>query len=106
MSCSSFSDKKLTTVANEKFYNIESLNEADIVSEPIELYDTNKMIFIKGGKFIFGNDNGLEREKPEREVIIQSFLIDKNLVTVDDFRNFVFLNRLTTLVKQKSLEMQ
>ena len=89
MSCSGSSDKKLTTVANEKFYNIESLNEADIVSEPIELYDTSKMIFIKGGKFIFGNDNGLEREKPEREVIIQSFLIDKNLVTVDDFRNFV-----------------
>ena len=89
MSCSSFSDKKLTTVANEKFYNIESLNEADIVSEPIELYDTSKMIFIKGGKFVFGNDNGLEREKPEREVIIQSFLIDKNLVTVKDFRDFV-----------------
>ena len=52
MSCSSSSDKKLTTVTNEKFYNIESLNEADIVSEPIESYDTSKMIFIKGGKFI------------------------------------------------------
>ena len=49
------------------------------------------MIFIKGGKFIFGNDNGLNREKPEQEVIIQSFLIDKNLVTVDDFRDFVFV---------------
>ena len=48
----------------------------------IEIYDTNKMIFVKGGKFNFGSDNGLEREKPEREVIIQSFLIDKNLVTV------------------------
>ena len=40
------------------------------------------MIFIKGGKFIFGNDNGLEREKPEQEVIIQSFFIDKNLVSL------------------------
>ena len=47
------------------------------------------MIFIKGGKFIFGNDNGLERERPEQEVIVQSFLMDKNLVTVNEFRNFV-----------------
>ena len=42
------------------------------------MYDTDKMIFVKGGKFNFGSDNGLDREKPEREVIIQSFLIDKN----------------------------
>ena len=47
------------------------------------------MVFIKGGKFNFGSDTGLEREKPEHEVIIQSFLIDKNLVTVEDFRRFV-----------------
>ena len=47
------------------------------------------MVFIKGGKFNFGSDTGLEREKPEREVIIQSFLIDKNLITVEDFRSFV-----------------
>ena len=47
------------------------------------------MVFVKGGKFNFGNNNGLEREKPEREVTIQSFLIDKNLVTVKDFRQFV-----------------
>ena len=47
------------------------------------------MIFVKGGKFNFGSNTGLEREKPEHEVIIQSFLIDKNLVTVEDFRNFV-----------------
>ena len=47
------------------------------------------MIFVKGGKFKFGSNTGLEREKPEREVIIQSFLIDKNLITVKDFRIFV-----------------
>ena len=53
------------------------------------MYDTNKMVFVKGGKFVFGSNTGLDREKPEHEVIIQSFLIDKNLVTVEDFRNFV-----------------
>jgi sulfatase modifying factor 1 len=89
MSCVNSDEKKTATSSNEKFYKIESIEEVDIVSETIELYDSSKMIFIKGGKFIFGNDNGLERERPEQEVIVQSFLIDKNLVTVNDFRNFV-----------------
>ena len=89
MSCVNSDEKKTTISSNEKFYKIESIEEVDIVSETIELYDSSKMIFIKGGKFIFGNDNGLERERPEQEVIVQSFLIDKNLVTVNDFRNFV-----------------
>ena len=89
MSCVNSYEKKTTTSSNEKFYKIDSIEEVDIVSETIELYDSSKMVFIKGGKFIFGNDNGLERERPEQEVIVQSFLIDKNLVTVNDFRNFV-----------------
>ena len=89
MSCVNSDEKKTTISSNEKFYKIESIEEVDIVSETIDLYDSSKMIFIKGGKFIFGNDKGLERERPEQEVIVQSFLIDKNLVTVNDFRNFV-----------------
>ena len=89
MSCVNSDEKKTDTSSNEKFYKTKSIEEVDIVSETIELYDSSKMIFIKGGNFIFGNDNGLERERPEQEVIVQSFLIDKNLVTVNDFRNFV-----------------
>ena len=89
MSCVNFDEKKTTISSNEKFYKIESIEEVDIISETIELFDSSKMIFIKGGNFIFGNDSGLERERPEQEVIVQSFLIDKNLVTVNDFRNFV-----------------
>ena len=87
-SCLSFNDEKIIS-SDEKFYIVENINEKDIVEEITEKYDANKMVFIKGGKFNFGSDTGLEREKPEREVIIQSFLIDKNLVTVEDFRNFV-----------------
>ena len=89
MSCVNSDEKKTTISSNEKFYKIESIEEVDIVSETIELYDSSKMIFIRGGKFIFGNDSGLERERPEQEVVLQSFLIDKNLVTVNEFRNFV-----------------
>ena len=95
-SCVNVTNKKTFISSNEKFYKIENINENDVISDIIEIYDTNKMIFLKGGKFNFGNDNGLEREKPEREVIIQSFLIDKNLVTVEDFRGFVNESSYTT----------
>ena len=79
----------LNSNKKDRFYIVENINEIDIVSDIVEMYDTNKMVFVKGGKFVFGSDTGLDREKPEHEVIIQSFLIDKNLVTVEDFRNFV-----------------
>jgi sulfatase modifying factor 1 len=95
-SCVNVNSKKTFISSNEKFYRVENINEKDIISNLIEIYDTNKMIFIKGGKFNFGSDNGLEREKPEREVVIQSYLIDKNLVTVEDFRIFVNASNYTT----------
>ena len=79
----------LNSNKKDRFYIVENINEIDIVSDIVEMYDTNKMVFVKGGKFDFGSNTGLDREKPEHEVIIQSFLIDKNLVTVEDFRNFV-----------------
>jgi len=96
MSCVDVNKKKISNNTNEKYYKIESIKEVDIISEAIELYGSSKMIFIKGGTFIFGNDNGLDREKPEQEVTIQSFLIDKNLVTVNDFRNFVISTNYKT----------
>ena len=88
-SCVKVDNKKALVSPIENFYKIENINENDVISETIELYDTNKMVFVKGGRFNFGNDNGLDREKPEREVLIQSFLIDKKLITVKDFRSFV-----------------
>ena len=89
-SCINDTSKNKTNIStNEKFYKVENINENDIISNPIDQYDADKMVFIEGGKFKFGSDNGLNRESPEHEVIIQSFLIDKNLVTVEDFRTYV-----------------
>ena len=95
-SCVNIAKKKSSNFTNENFYIIENINENNIISDITEIYDTNKMVFVKGGKFNFGSNTGLEREKPEREVIIQSFLIDKNLVTVKDFRTFVNDNNYIT----------
>ena len=88
-SCLNDTNKKKFSFPNEKYYKIENINEDDIIESYIAEYDTNRMIFVKGGRFNFGSDNGLNREKPEQEVTIQSFLIDKNLVTTEDFRAFI-----------------
>ena len=96
-SCFNDTSKNKTNISsNEKFYKIENINENDIISNLIDSYDADKMVFVEGGKFKFGSDNGLNRERPEQEVIIQSFLIDKNLVTVEDFRAFVNKSDYTT----------
>ena len=88
-SCVNVTNEKKIMPLDKKFYEIKSINKNDIISDLNAKYDTSETVFVKGGKFNFGNNNGLEREKPEREIIIQSFLIDKNLVSVEDFRTFV-----------------
>ena len=95
-SCVNVTNKKTFISSNDKYYKIEKINENDIITDVVEIYDTSKMVFVKGGKFIFGSNAGLEREKPEREVIIQSFLIDKNLITVEDFRRFINASNYST----------
>ena len=95
-SCVRIDNKKALDSPIEKFYKIENINKNDVILETIELHDTNKMVFVKGGSFNFGSNTGLDREKPEQEVLIQSFLIDKNLVTVEDFRSFVNSSNYST----------
>ena len=41
-----------TNDKNEKYYKIENINENDIIQNYIDIYDTNKMIFVKGGRLI------------------------------------------------------
>ena len=61
LSCVNGNDK--TYISNShKFYIIENLNENDIVNKIEDKYDTSSMVFVKGGKFIFGNNNGLDRK--------------------------------------------
>ena len=96
ISCKNTNDNKNLNPKNEKFYIVDIINEKDIIKHTAEKFDTNKMVFVEGGKFNFGSNIGLDREKPETEVVIQSFLIDKNLVTVEDFRVFVNLSDYTT----------
>ena len=81
LSCSSHqADKsKATKDSNDS-------REKDVTAE-----STTKdlMIYFEGGSFMMGSDKGTPQEKPVHQVEVKSFKIDKNLVTVGDFRRFI-----------------
>lgn len=58
--------------------------------------DTTAMAYFKGGKIIIGSDSGTINEKPAFEMEIQPFYLDKNLVTVAEFRKFIIENSYKT----------
>jgi formylglycine-generating enzyme required for sulfatase activity len=47
------------------------------------------MVFIKGGRFLMGTDQGLPLEGPVHEVVVKSFSMDRHEVTVAQFAEFV-----------------
>lgn len=51
--------------------------------------DESTMILIPEGKFIMGNNEGAEDEKPEREVYLSPYYIDKYPITNIQFERFV-----------------
>jgi len=55
----------------------------------ISCKDTSNMVSFKGGSFRIGSDNSLPNEGPTFETQIAPFLLDKNLVSVADFRKFI-----------------
>ena len=54
-SCMNANKNNKDNFLKEKFYKLENINENDIISYMVEKYDTNKMVFVKGGRFIFGS---------------------------------------------------
>ena len=50
--------------------------------------DLKDMIHIPGGKFMMGSDIFYPEEKPEHEVTIDGFMMDKYLVTNEQYERF------------------
>ncbi len=68
----------------------EVVSETAEVSQSIQKeVDTTKMVYFKGGKITIGSNNGPANEKPTFEMEIKPFHLDKNLVTVAEFREFI-----------------
>jgi formylglycine-generating enzyme len=50
---------------------------------------TENMVWLDGGQFLMGSNDFYEEERPVRQVSVEGFWVDRNPVTVADFRRFV-----------------
>lgn len=57
--------------------------------DPDSIHIPEEMIFVQGGTTTIGSQNGLANERPVFETRVEPFLMDKNLVSVEQFREFV-----------------
>ncbi|GEM05328.1 hypothetical protein HMI01_23160 [Halolactibacillus miurensis] len=76
---------------NHRLNNLKSHQSTPLQTKSPKNLD--KMIEIKGGEFIMGTDDAdgfkEDNEGPKRLVKVESFLIDKTVVTNQDFKEFV-----------------
>ncbi|SNR34470.1 sulfatase modifying factor 1 [Lutibacter agarilyticus] len=75
---------------------VEETKAAKIVKKlPVEV-DTSTMVYFEGGNIEIGSVTGLPNEQPVFNKQINSFYLDKNLVTVAEFRKFIESTSYTT----------
>ena len=70
----------------------EKLEEATALTE----VNTSNMVSFKGGTIVIGSKIGLPNEGPSFEMEIAPFLLDKNLVSVADFKKFIKTTKYKT----------
>jgi formylglycine-generating enzyme required for sulfatase activity len=51
--------------------------------------NAGEMVLIPAGPFTMGNDRGLEDERPEHQIVLREFFIDRNKVTNGQFARFL-----------------
>lgn len=74
---------------------VETLNNARVdAPQVVRIQDVPvtpppNMVFIKGGNFQMGTNNGMPFEAPVHEITVNSFWMDKHEVTVAEFEKFV-----------------
>ena len=82
--CSGKQPKQKQTVQAENKEN--TAPQTEISSIPVS---ENEMIYFEVGSFLMGSDNELPQESPHHKLTVKSFYIDKSLVTVDQFGEFI-----------------
>lgn len=78
--CKETPKNKIDTTKKETVTAIEEVTVA---------VDTSAMVYFEGGTVSIGSINGQPNEQPIFKKEIASFYLDKNLVTVADFRKFI-----------------
>ena len=83
----------LTFLVSCKQQSKKSLNPNQYKASEKEITPANEessdMVYFKGGKIKIGSNTGIQNEQPVFEMEIAPFFLDKNLVSVADFRLFV-----------------
>ncbi len=51
--------------------------------------DGKEMVYVQGGKFLMGNNEGKGNERPTHEVCVEAFYIDRYPVTNEEYKRFV-----------------
>src|SRR2546423_16970 len=62
---------------------------------------TNRMVWIAGGTFLMGSDDGQPDERPVHEVYVDGFWIDQTEVTNEEFEKFIKATGYVTVAEQK-----
>src|SRR2546423_8831076 len=62
---------------------------------------TNRMVWIAGGTFLMGADDGQPDERPVHEVYVDGFWIDQTEVTNEEFEKVIKATRYVTVAEQK-----
>jgi formylglycine-generating enzyme required for sulfatase activity len=61
---------------------------------PVTITDEfGEMVLVRGGKFVMGRNDGEEDERPEQEVEVKDFYLDKYEVTNQQYQKFVTATR-------------
>jgi formylglycine-generating enzyme required for sulfatase activity len=78
--------------------------QVPIISRPVAQSDmswTNDMVWITGGTFWMGSEEGQADEKPLHEVTVEGFWMDKTEVTNEEFEKFVRATGYVTVAERK-----
>ena len=94
-SCISESGKKSATSSKESGTQAEEQIISELISADSSVVSTNPdvnnpaMVYFQGGTIKIGSAKGRDIEQPVFTATVQPFWLDKNLVTVKEFRKFV-----------------
>ena len=84
-SCNTSTNK---TQEKDEIIEVEKIKPEEIKKQPKDV-DTSSMVYFEGGTILIGSENGMPNEQLIFEKTIEPFYLDKNLVTVIEFRIFV-----------------
>jgi len=83
-------DKNELSKAAIQYANILKINKLDKYCRTKYniCIGADSMVYVEGGSFMMGSNQGTNREKPVHKVVVKSFLIDRCEVTVAKYRQF------------------